>query len=713
MRNICILAILLGITPFLLVAQSYYVDGKGVMRDRNDRKEVSFFGVNYTLPFALAYRMHKALGVDMKQAIDRDVYHFARLGFNAYRIPVWDVEISDEQGNLLKNEHLDLLDYLIAKLKERNIKILYTPIAFWGNGYPEKDEQLPGFSMCWSKCEMTQVEEAIQVQERYFKQFVEHTNPYTGLKIKDDPDVVGIEINNEPCNATGPVLTKAFVNRMVKAIRDANCKVPIFYNVTHNFHNTQAFYDADIQGATFQWYPSGLVTNHTRPGNFLPNVDRYTIPFDDIKNYESKAKIIYEFDPADVLNPYIYPATVRAFRTAGFQWITQFAYDPMEIAFANTEYQTHFLNLAYTPGKAISMKIAAEVAYRLPRYADFGSYPTDTIFDLFRVSYREKLSVMNAPDKYFYANTTSDNPVSPRQLKEIAGCGSSQLVSYEGTGAYFLDKLSDGIWRLEVMPDAVRIKDPFAKASPQKEVVTILWRQWPMTISLPDLGENYTCRGMNEGNTKQGKAIRQTIAISPGVYLLTREGVDSHQWNSSSVVRNMFLGEYAAPSNRVNKFDVIHQSPTAITAGKEYKVEATIIGPVSPDSVFLFPNTQEEGYRGMSPISMRQTKGYTFSATIPAERIIPGQLQYRIVIHSVGKHYTFPANKDVHPTDWDYHETAIWTTRVEPVDKYITLFDAAKDDNRVEVFVVRGNHFMKTLRSGAYPGQYFCRVEGK
>ncbi len=59
--------------------------------------------------------------------------------------------------------------------------------------------------------------------------------------------------------------------------------------------------------------------------------------------------MIYEFDPADIMYSYMYPAMVRTFRTAGFQWITQFSYDPMDIAYANTEYQTHFLNLAYTP----------------------------------------------------------------------------------------------------------------------------------------------------------------------------------------------------------------------------------------------------------------------------------------------------------------------------------------------------------------------------
>lgn len=78
-----------------------YVDAGGVMRWSDTKKEASFFGVNYTLPFAHAYRAMGYLGVDRKAAIDRDVYHMARLGLNAYRIHIWDVEISDAEGNLL------------------------------------------------------------------------------------------------------------------------------------------------------------------------------------------------------------------------------------------------------------------------------------------------------------------------------------------------------------------------------------------------------------------------------------------------------------------------------------------------------------------------------------------------------------------------------------------------------------------------------------
>jgi hypothetical protein len=128
-----------------------YVDNKGVMRYTKSNAEAAFFGVNYTLPFAYGYRSHKALGVDLEKAIDADVYHIARLGLDAFRVHVWDVEISDSLGNLLENGHLRLFDYLVKKLKERNIKILITPIAFWGNGYPEPDEKLSGFSAVYGK----------------------------------------------------------------------------------------------------------------------------------------------------------------------------------------------------------------------------------------------------------------------------------------------------------------------------------------------------------------------------------------------------------------------------------------------------------------------------------------------------------------------------------------------------------------------------------
>src|SRR5688572_16961193 len=96
-----------------------FVDKDGVMRWGDSKKEVQGFGINYTTPFAHAYRSGKKLNVDLEKAIEDDVYHFARLGFDAFRVHVWDTEISDSVGNLLDNDHLRLFDFMLMKMKER------------------------------------------------------------------------------------------------------------------------------------------------------------------------------------------------------------------------------------------------------------------------------------------------------------------------------------------------------------------------------------------------------------------------------------------------------------------------------------------------------------------------------------------------------------------------------------------------------------------
>nr|WP_320037913.1 cellulase family glycosylhydrolase [uncultured Bacteroides sp.] len=689
----------------------YYVDGSGVLRERSGNKEVAFAGVNYTLPFAHAYRMHKQLGVDLKAAIDKDVYHFARLGFNAFRLHVWDVEISDADGNLLDNEHLNLFDYLLSKLKERKIKIVLTPIAYWGNGYPEMDEKLPGFSSKGDKCDMTRNETAIKAQERYLHQFMNHVNPYTGKAIKADPDIVGIEINNEPCHATSQKEAKAYVNRMTNAIRGTGCDKPVFYNITQNTDHTQAILDSKIDGCTFQWYPTGLVSGHTRQGNFLPAVDRYTIPFDKNKSFKNKCRIIYEFDAADVAAPYIYPAIARSFRSAGFQWVTQFAYDPLEMAWANTEYQTHYMNLAYAPQKAISYKIAAEAVRSIPRFASFGSYPIDTIFGDFRVSYKESLSELNSSDKFFYSNNTKAIPKDISSLKEVAGCGTSSVVSYQGTGAYFLDKLSDGVWRLEVMPDNIWTSDPFAKTSMKKDVSTIHWREWPITIFLPDLGDTFSFTAINDGNSRKGNAQQSTITTYPGVYLLKRQGVSDSKWTAESTYKQISLKEFVAPAERVKSFTVLHKSAIAIDENSAYKIDATVVGPTIPDSVMLYVHHKGEGWWRNHPLRMNNSCGYGYEAVVPAKRIGEGTLAYVITVYKESKSYSFPANCEGNPSDWDYNAANEWTTLIQKPDKFITLFDAKEDFNALETYYIDGKQYQKKEVVGEFPSEHLISIK--
>ena len=103
---------------------------------------------------------------------------------------MWDTEISDTLGNLLVNEHLEHYDYLLKKLKDRGIRIVLTPIAFWGNGWPEPDQPTPGFSYKYGKGASLTNPDAIAAQQNYLYQFMNHVNPYTGIAYKNDPDII-------------------------------------------------------------------------------------------------------------------------------------------------------------------------------------------------------------------------------------------------------------------------------------------------------------------------------------------------------------------------------------------------------------------------------------------------------------------------------------------------------------------------------------------
>jgi len=87
---------------------------------------------------------------------------------------------------------------LAARLAERGIKTILTPIAWWGNGWPEPDELTSGFSQGYSRLELVTNQHAREAQRRYLKQFVEHRNHYRKTAYADDPSIIALEIINEP-----------------------------------------------------------------------------------------------------------------------------------------------------------------------------------------------------------------------------------------------------------------------------------------------------------------------------------------------------------------------------------------------------------------------------------------------------------------------------------------------------------------------------------
>ena len=655
-----------------------FVDDDGIMRWGHNKEEVHGFGVNYSAPFAHAYRSAQKMGLDIKKEIDKDIYHFTRLNFDLYRLHVWDTEISDEKGNLIENEHLEAFDYLLKQLKDRDINFVITPIAYWGNGWPEPDEDTPGFSNKYGKEKSLTTAEAIKAQENYLAQFLNHVNPYTGVAYKNEPNLIAFEISNEPHHRGTPKEVKSFINRMVSAMRSTGTKKPIFYNVSHSVQLAETYFNSNIDGGTFQWYPTGLGFQQELEGNLLPNVNDYNIPFNDVIEKTKKAKLVYEFDAADVNKSYMYPAMARSFREAGIQLATHFAYDPTFLAYANTEYNTHYMNLNYTPHKALALMIASKIFHEVPMRKDLGTYPENLEFGDFKISYEGDIATYNSGDKFIYTNTNSIEPKDLSKLEKIAGHGNSKLIKYEGTGAYFLDKLEEGVWRLEVMPDPILIKDPFGSNSIEKTVSVISWKENQMELNLDNLGENFTITGLNEGNEIELTSQGNTFQVSPGTYLV-KSSTNQFELADHENTWNFDLSAFEAKESTVDKTYLVHEPTMVTSATEELNINAGVVSNNEIQKVeawFKNGNTYDS-------VELKAENNYDYSTTIPDNLMENGFLEYRIIVSTDKDTVTYPGGVEGSPSDWDFHSKDIYETKILPANSPINIFNAATDSEKV------------------------------
>lgn len=660
------------------------VDHDGVWRWAATGQEVALFGVNYAAPFAYDYRAIARVGQDRRRAIDDDVAHLARMGIDAFRLHVWDREVSDSAGNLLENEHLDLLDHLIAQLEGRGIKVILTPIGWWGPGYPEPDAPSPGFSNRFSKGAMSVDTVARRLQMRYLAQFIVHVNRETGRSYRDDPDLLAIEIFNEPHHEGGPAAVTGYIEAMVAALRGAGLRKPIFYNISEQYtpEHGHAVCASPVQGVSAQWYPTGLVRGAMLPGNPLPMVDRYALPFADFPECRDKARMVYEFDAADVMRPVMYPAMARSFRGAGFQWATQFAYDPLAIAHTNTEYQTHYLNLVYTPAKAISVRIAGEVFRALPRGFDAGTYPASTRFGAARLDAAAGVSEWITDSLYLHAGSTSTVPPEPGALRHVAAVGSSPVARYDGTGAYFLDRLADGVWRLEVYPDAVPVEDPFSRGNLARTVTRVYWREHALRLALPNLGDRFTAVPLDATNRHTPSVTGGVLRVRPGVYLLARAGARTADWRANRRVGALGLREFHAPPSSAGPLVVRHVPPEAVESGRGFSLRVEVVQEAVPDSVVAW--VRWAGWRGFrAPQRLAPVGPYTYEGTIAADSGRTGRLEYVVTVYSRGTARSFPSDAAGAPTDWDHAGAGTWSTRVVPTGAPVVLFDAERDRERL------------------------------
>jgi hypothetical protein len=660
--------------------RSVYIDRVGTIRWRDTGGEVVLFGANYTLPSASDYRAAGYLDLDRKKLIDEDMAQFARMGWDALRVCLWgDWENTDRAGNLVVNDHLDLADYLIARARERGIYVLLTPITTYESTWPDalQDRTSPGFSNFYKKSELSTNAAAISAQVNYIQQLLRHVNPYTGIALRNEPSILFIEMINEPTHHSADVAgTVAYINQLSDAVRKTGSKAILFHNVSQDFAIADAISRSSVQGVTFGWYPTGLNSGHELRGNYLRTVDDYEKMRD--PRIARLPRIVYEFDSPDLRTGYMYPAMVRTMRSVGTQFAAMFAYDMLGTASRNLGWQTHYLNLVYTPRKAMSAVIAGEAMHRLPERQSFGPYPGNRSFGDFRVSYEENSATLAATDVYLNAGATEVPPPHPAQLMRVAGYGSSPVVAYAGEGTYFIDRIRRGVWRLEVYPDAVPVRDPFETPSVDKIVTRAIWRAWPMRIALPDLGPSFTVERIAGDTTGQvvTRATGGGFIVRPGVYLLGQSGVVDRN-TVPAFVGALGIDEYHAPPGDTLPVAVTVEARAEYVAGGTIEIAARVVDAAAPDSAVLSLRRRDQRLFRLYP--MRASGAYGFVASVPADSIGVGPFEYAITVVTGKRATTFPEGVRKRPWEWNYAGHEFWQGAVVRQSTPVRLFSARED----------------------------------
>ena len=555
-----------------------------------DGSEAVLWGVNFQPSLSWEYQrmaqhgLHVPFDQAKYQAMINEAFdEIQRMDCNLIRIHLSPADISGPSGDLVENEWLDALDYVMAEAEGRGV---YVYLAFlnnlggvWSNHsfvrHTEKD-----------KAHWMIDPEFMAKADNYIRQVLNRKNPYLGKKkYKASPALVIVEPINEPgyfkreelaevpaCEAVYQEWlkdnrekdepenytafrienTKNYINRMKNLFDDEGCAAVMSWSMEwprmmewtgEDVFEAAAESDADVLSVCL--YP-GQSASHNKKGEDLKAVGEINYlkyiqqAYDDTawhgwlreKRFKDKARIVYEFETYYNQSSYLYPAMAKYFRAQGVQAAAMWTY----ILPGQAEYTAaaHNLNLKTTPNKAAAFMAAGEVFRNVPRFEEYQtSSAADDFFENTALSYETGCSAYADDKTLIYSETMPESFVrhlidKDSTFERIIGHGSSPVASYGGTGLYFIEPAGSGGLSLEITPDAEFIVPHYLRNKPGEKAIELKSDvAHPFELNFPGIGKNAQVFCSENGRKVEVEAEDGSLKfnVAPGRYLI-REKAD-------------------------------------------------------------------------------------------------------------------------------------------------------------------------------------------
>lgn len=307
----------------------------------------------------------------------------------------------------------------------------------------------------------------------------------------------GVEANEQSYPAFAHELMNRYLDMMYQAIRKTGAEQPIaaaIWDLCGIDEYMQAIADSKCEAITTGLYAGDW--NKVGTGtNFLPQTaDKPLDP-----RLDRKVRLVYEYDGIKTWDTYFYPACARYFRHMGVQICCTFQYDSSATAEWNTDWDAHYLNWLYTPGKSVSFEIGGRAFHDLPRGATFPTDGTTQRFGNCIVSFDRNISIYADETSYLASAPSKDwNPLPmPEKPVFIMAVGDSPYAAYSGSGIHTLEMdYGKRTGKLTLNPDADVVGDPW-HPSADKSAVILRDRIHPFALRIPgvDLASVKTSAG--------------------------------------------------------------------------------------------------------------------------------------------------------------------------------------------------------------------------